>query len=593
MPTEKLTPRVPTRVRSKEATAQWLKLLHVYRKFYQHAKTYISGKLNFDITTGVGAALMEELRQAVPPNWDKYEFIQRTQKTFIRLLKADTIWRNEFGVSDSHIDEIVRDGLWIDVTRGRDLTSNVQFSRLPQYAVMVFCCPRITNLAEPNFFAAVKARAAYTRTLPHHQQFIPSVVQVNLVACYVGNGINESVIESDAVVELTTTVRWARSYVDGAGASEFLTCSSCGGVHHRATLVEREMDSCLECETTFGVIQLPAPFNENNTIDTDTFINSKFRTPRDILDYSTRANSVCSKFVIGKGEKLKAPPFKYPLFLGVELEVESRIDLRESSYRVAESLRGGAILKRDGSIGHGFEIVTIPATLAAQRVIWEKFFETKPHTYLSGWTSSNCGLHIHVSRQSLSFLTQGRINKFVNSERNIRFISDIAGRSIDPEHGNTYCRAQPSSAKFGRGLGIKKDKNGKIRVTPSRGGEDNRYQAVNISSTNGGRTMEFRIFRSNVGYNGFFRTLEFVTALCEYLSGAISVKQLTHDDFIMWFGDAENYSRYPELYKWMLKKEYLFGKKVPRATSKLPEQHKKAIAEKKKFLAISDESDAA
>lgn len=285
--------------------------------------------------------------------------------------------------------------------------------------------------------------------------------------------------------------------------------------------------------------------------------------------------------------------FKEPLFLGVELEVEPVGGSGKESYaaeKVADALNGFVMLKHDGSLGPGgFEIVTVPATLEAHRVIWKKFHDDSPNEYLRSWGTGRCGLHVHINRASLSDLAQGKLMQFMNNMDNYSFLSDIAGRDLKK---NSYCRMSVKSAKWSHGKTIKKDKDGKIKIDnlfkPS--DHSQRYQAVNVSATNNYKTMEFRIFRGNVGFNGFNRAIEFVHAVCEFVTETPATR-LNYLDFINWFGQQGNYTRFPELYKWMVSKKYLFTKPMPSAgTTKVP---KEKLEERTAFFSIPSTSNAA
>ena len=348
-----------------------------------------------------------------------------------------------------------------------------------------------------------------------------------------------------------------------------------------------------------GFIIKPEGQGANNPMKVDVARKrNDSHTPRSIISYGdraigSRAERTPSGFV---GRFLEATDskeeksyhtgklFQAPLYLGIELETQftrnDAVDL------VAKALDGFALLKRDGSIGsNGFEIVTVPATLPAQREIWAPFFATKPESYLKSWSTGCCGLHIHVNRAALSHLSQGRLMKFVNDPENTEFMSHIAGRDL---RTNGYCKVLNSSNRWAVGKELRKDASGKTTVRDLTSGGD-RYQAVNISSTNGGKTMEFRIFRGNVGYNGFHRSMEFVHALCEFAC-LTSAPRLHYLDFIEYIGLTENYSRFPELHRWLVKHNYLFVKSLPVDTSKVPAT---VVERHHRVTNIEDTSDAA
>lgn len=101
--------------------------------------------------------------------------------------------------------------------------------------------------------------------------------------------------------------------------------------------------------------------------------------------------------------------------------------LSDAAERTAKQLEGFAILKHDGSIGQGFEIVTAPSTLELHRDNWKPFWSSTPQTTLSGWSSGKCGMHVHITRPSA--LTVGKMLCFLNADDNASLINAVAGRA--------------------------------------------------------------------------------------------------------------------------------------------------------------------
>ena len=264
-------------------------------------------------------------------------------------------------------------------------------------------------------------------------------------------------------------------------------------------------------------------------------VTSPGRFVRDILQYST--NVLRSRpglaFRFDVTEPLPIPP----LWLGVELEVVPRYDGRgnfvDGDYlpRTMDTTEEFAILKRDGSLpSRGFEIVTVPATLAAHRMLWRRFFkEAAPG--LSGWTEPSCGMHVHLARAAISDLTLGKMLVFLNKPDNIGFVERIAGRSH-----NTYARLHPK--RFG---------DAKLS-----GSETPHYDALNVSSHTEGKTVELRIFRSNVSRGGFMKNLDFTHALVAFCREA-SAAQLSGPTFYSWLGLPDIQAAYPFLTQWAVR----------------------------------------
>lgn len=240
-----------------------------------------------------------------------------------------------------------------------------------------------------------------------------------------------------------------------------------------------------------------------------------------IADYSSRVTTV----PLGVG----------PVWAGVELEVESHGDRNAQAKAILEIMGDFIIIKNDGSLQNGFEIVTRPASLDIQRKMWTKFFEKRPDG-ISSWKKGTCGMHVHMTRRgvtkhgeryrdldayqsaygaltkqqdkaletplgkvnprypAMSNLTVAKMVMFVNAPRNYRLVTKIAGRT-----GERWAR-------------IYEKKGVKDALA-----ERDRYEAINLT---GQETIEFRIFRGTLLPSGFFKNLEFCFALKDYCASA-------------------------------------------------------------------------
>jgi hypothetical protein len=214
--------------------------------------------------------------------------------------------------------------------------------------------------------------------------------------------------------------------------------------------------------------------------------------------------------------------------------------------RVQESAGAWAIAKSDGSLrGQGFEIVSVPASLAWHAATVKPWLE-RAKDYLSGWPHDDCGMHVHVGRKQLSELTQGKLLTFMQDPTNQSFITDLAGRDV-----NSYCQ---------RGT---KKKVPDYRREASCG----RYQALNFN-TRGKKTIEFRVFRSNVAPAGFIKNLEFVHAVCSWCRIASlqevapaqrGIRNAARGDAVKNFIRyvQRNRATYPHLVRWFEARDYL------------------------------------
>lgn len=234
-------------------------------------------------------------------------------------------------------------------------------------------------------------------------------------------------------------------------AESYFTCDDCGNRFHNDDYAEDER--CVNCHSEESAIS----------------------------DYSA---DVCT-VPVGQG----------PHFFGVELEVESVSgDISDQARCVRDQLGDSfAIVKRDGSLSNGFEIVTRPASLAIQLEKWPSLFANVPKG-LRSFNTTTCGLHVHCSREPLTELTIAKIVCFTNAAHNRRFMSTIAGR----ESANW-------AAYHAKKLGEANKRN------PSR------YEAVNLQNN---ETIEFRIFKGTLRQASVFKAIEFCDALIAFCSPA-------------------------------------------------------------------------
>jgi hypothetical protein len=233
-----------------------------------------------------------------------------------------------------------------------------------------------------------------------------------------------------------------------------------------------------------------------------------------IHNYSTRVEGML-KF---KATKVRPNT----VYLGCELEYET-INRDRAQLAVGKLMHGHALMKSDGSIRNGFEIVTCPATLDIHLDVFKKFYDNIPPDLK---TEKNVGMHVHVSRKPLSQLTLGKMTEFLNRLDNKQFIHHIAGR-ID----NNYARMSDE----------------RTITFPWRyknGGD--RYNALNLNNQN---TVEIRLFATPMNYKEFAMRLQFVQALVDYCMPAQSnealKKQTHHEAFVAWLSNRKR--MFPEL----------------------------------------------
>jgi hypothetical protein len=191
---------------------------------------------------------------------------------------------------------------------------------------------------------------------------------------------------------------------------------------------------------------------------------------------------------------------------GIEIELEPR-----GSFKQVDLMRalGGTedhrtIVKSDGSLQNGVELVSLPATLAGHSDgYWSKRLRPLAAMAKAGAGTTNCGIHVHCNLSNISTLTLGKMLVLVNSPANAPFIERIAQRA-----GSYYARPFP-----------KKLADGAATFAP-----EGRYQALNVTRN----TVEFRIFRSSIRADRVLKCLEACDAIIAYCE-ATSIDSIGRD----------------------------------------------------------------
>lgn len=193
------------------------------------------------------------------------------------------------------------------------------------------------------------------------------------------------------------------------------------------------------------------------------------------------------------------------------------------------SVKEFAIIKRDGSLKNGMEIVSVPMSLGAHGTEWDNFFAVAEGFGLV--VRGTCGMHVHVSRELLTPLQIGKVLAFLHDPNNLPFIKIIAGRIPPTKYANiTTPRKVTDYHKH-----------------------TNRYDGLNIT---GGATIEFRIFKGTIDKERMLANIEFCASLVGFTwPGVAGVTQNTlsfYLDFV-----HKRYKEYPNLHRFLVSKKLL------------------------------------
>jgi hypothetical protein len=221
------------------------------------------------------------------------------------------------------------------------------------------------------------------------------------------------------------------------------------------------------------------------------------------------------------------------LVFGVELEMESK---NRSQEEIVESLGGKIgkkyILKSDGSLSYGVELVTMPFTLeqhlSNKHVPWDRITRQVSGIARAGEGTTACGIHVHVNRRGLSALTIGKMLVFLNNDELEGLITLIAQRP-----SGTYCERDTSK-----------------KITDGSKKSASRYDRLNVSRNRD--TIEFRLFRGNLRMERIFKNIEFCHATVMYCQQSSAQTVTQYQSFVNWL--IKERGNYPHLIKFLIEK---------------------------------------
>lgn len=241
------------------------------------------------------------------------------------------------------------------------------------------------------------------------------------------------------------------------------------------------------------------------------------------------------------------------IYFGIEIETEATSGgayPSDGAELISDLCRGLVYCKADGSLNNGFEIVTHPMSFGFVKNhtdnLWDGLNKLRRKGFRA-WTTSTCGLHIHISRNG--FLSEAHLHKFMYfiygsdisrasadkvraQESHIKSIKQFAGRDShwskfdrdsflgsaydgDDEQGNSKY-VTPSLAEIAKG----RTKNGNA-ISPYAG---ERYLALN---RNNRHTLELRFFRPSLRPQTIQASIEFVQCLFDY-TDQVTFNQVMH-----------------------------------------------------------------
>lgn len=228
-------------------------------------------------------------------------------------------------------------------------------------------------------------------------------------------------------------------------------------------------------------------------------------------------------------------PMDGALCFGMELEYESASGCSPTD--IAEQARERSkkiIVKSDGSLDYGAEIVTAPLSHAEQR---EVLSDLLGDDLTSARSAKTAGIHIHASLSAMTNAQLARLILFFGAKQNQPFLNAIACRNLV---GHGYAELNERSW---RKIVCKYDRGSKTNYR--RNYDSNRYQALNITSKG---TAEFRLFASTKTHDLAQAHLDFVAALIAFCRLPLSLQEAQRAQAFCAFAQRER-KAYPYLAK--------------------------------------------
>jgi len=200
-------------------------------------------------------------------------------------------------------------------------------------------------------------------------------------------------------------------------------------------------------------------------------------------------------FFKGKNEDNNA------LFFGLELEVEQKRSNIDRGAMAKKIQRDCCYFKSDGSLDHGFEIVTHPMTISYinenKETVFKSMLDELINNKYKSYDSTTCGMHIHLTKKAFGTWQLYRFIKFFIDNKD--FITAISQRKEEHLERWAAIESEPDSSI--------------IYKAKKKNGNSKRYVAINLQND---KTIELRVFRGTLNYYSFMKNIEFAYALFNF-----------------------------------------------------------------------------
>ena len=254
-------------------------------------------------------------------------------------------------------------------------------------------------------------------------------------------------------------------------------------------------------------------------------------------------------------------------YFGIELEQEFGDEdpewCAEEAWTYVPTLKDVSIWKSDGSLNNGAELVSIPLSLDKWRMDDNPVKQLCEH---KGWraisrshNTTTCGLHIHVSRASMTETTVAKLVVLFNEASAFDLLSLIARRKLSSAycvsskklwHSSVNPRARDQrEARYYSSTPTTRVPAWQMArpaclIEKRQYPQGGRYTPVNLP--NNGKTIEFRIFRGSLKWTTVLASIEFCDAAISYASSH-GPSKMTGPDFERWLRFSVTRNTYPAL----------------------------------------------
>ena len=185
-----------------------------------------------------------------------------------------------------------------------------------------------------------------------------------------------------------------------------------------------------------------------------------------------------------------------------------------------------ALCEEDGSLEHGFEMVTAYTGLDVHAKQLE-LFKSGLRGAISH-DSDNCGLHVHICKADMSTLHGAKMILFINDQANQKLIKAIARRD---DSSYAKFKNKQSDKDWLKSAMTCESKRSQLRNL-----NHDRYEALNFKND---KTIEFRLFKGSLVYETIMSCLEFTYATW-FFTRESSTKNMTIDGFLKFICANEN-----------------------------------------------------